>query len=64
VGDDEAGTSFFSKEGIRAYVASLTDYAGLTGTLTCDEFGDCGSPFVSISQLEDGVFVDIYTNRP
>ena len=64
VGDDADGTSYFSKAGIQEYVNVLADYAGLTGTLTCDEFNDCGSPFVSISQLEDGVFVDIYTTRP
>ena len=64
VGDDEAGTTFISKEGIRAYVAGLTDYDGMTGTLTCDEFGDCGSPYVSIAQLEEGVFVSVYTTRP
>ncbi len=64
VGDDADGTSFFSKEAIRAYVASLADYDGLTGTLTCDEFGDCGSPYVSISQLDAGAFVDVYTTRP
>ena len=64
VGTDEAGTTFISKEGIRAYVAGLTDYDGLTGTLTCDEFGDCGSPFVSIAQLKDGVFESVYTTRP
>lgn len=64
VGDDADGTSYFSKEAIRAFVAGLTDYDGLTGTLTCDEFNDCGAPYVSISQLEDGAFVDVYTNRP
>lgn len=64
VGDDEAGTSYFSKEAVRAYVAALADYDGLTGTLTCDEFHDCGAPYVAISQLEDGVFVDVFTNRP
>jgi len=64
VGDDDSGTTYISKEGIRAYVAGLTDYDGLTGTLTCDEFNDCGSPYVSIAQLEAGVFVEVFTTRP
>lgn len=64
VGDDADGTSYFSKAGIREYVAGLTDYDGLTGTLTCDEFQDCGSPYVSIAQLVNGVFESIYTTRP
>lgn len=63
VGDDADGTSYFSKAGIREYVAGLTDYDGLTGTLTCDQYGDCGSEFVSIAQLVDGVFDEVWTSR-
>jgi branched-chain amino acid transport system substrate-binding protein len=61
-GDD--GTLFIPKDALRAYVAGLTDFDGLTGMLTCDEFGDCGSEFVSIAQLNDGVFEEVYTTRP
>lgn len=63
VGDDADGTSYFSKEAIREYVAGLTDYPGLTGTLTCDENGDCGAREISIDQLEDGVFVPVFSTR-
>ena len=63
VGDDADGTSYFSKEGIREYVAGLTDYPGLTGTLSCDENGDCGAREISIDQLEDGVFVPVFSTR-
>ncbi len=61
-GDD--GTLYIPKDALRAYVAGLTDFDGLTGMLTCDEFGDCGSEFVSIAQLNDGVFEEVYTTRP
>ena len=66
VGDDADGTTYISKEGIRAYVAALADYDGLTGTLTCDEFNDCGSPYVSVAQLsgDPQAFVEVYTSRP
>ncbi len=63
VGDSADGTSFFSKAGIRDFIAALTDYPGLTGTLTCNEFGDCGSEEVSIAQLVDGVFTEVFTTR-
>jgi len=63
VGDDASGTSYFSKNLIREHVATLADYPGLTGTLTCDG-GDCGAIYVSIDQLTDGVFNSIYTTRP
>jgi branched-chain amino acid transport system substrate-binding protein len=67
VGDDADGTSYFSRDGIREYFAGLTDYAGLTGTLSCGgeghDAGDCGSSEVSIAQLESGVYTEVYTTR-
>jgi branched-chain amino acid transport system substrate-binding protein len=62
VGDDADGTSYFSKDGIREYLAGLKDFEGLTGTLSCDG-GDCGSDEVSIAQLVDGVYTEVYTTR-
>jgi branched-chain amino acid transport system substrate-binding protein len=62
VGDDADGTSYFSRDGIRDYIATLADYPGLTGTLTCTG-GDCGSEHVSIAQLVDGVYTEVYTTR-
>jgi branched-chain amino acid transport system substrate-binding protein len=62
VGDDADGTSYFSRDGIKDYIANLKDYDGLTGTLTCDG-GDCGSSFVSIAQLVNGVYTEVYTTR-
>jgi len=67
---DEGGTLFIPKGALRDHVAGLTDYAGLTGTLTCDEFGDCGSPYVSIAQLKPDAttgeltYQSIFTTRP
>jgi len=67
VGDGADGTSFFSRDGIREYIAGLKDYDGLTGTLTCGgeghDPGDCGSKEVSIAQLVDGVYTEVYTTR-
>ncbi len=60
-GDD--GTLYIPKDALRQYVADLTDYAGLTGTLTCDENGDCGAEDVSVAQLEGGEFVELWTTR-
>lgn len=67
VGDGADGTSYFSRDGIRAHFADLADYPGLTGTLTCGgegaDAGDCGSSEVSIAQLVDGVYTEVYTTR-
>jgi branched-chain amino acid transport system substrate-binding protein len=72
VGEDDNGVAYFDRDAIRAYVAGLTDYEGLTGTLTCDEFGDCGSEFVSIAEVGTNEELDppaldylsVFTTRP
>jgi branched-chain amino acid transport system substrate-binding protein len=67
VGDDAAGTSYFSKDGIKDYITGLKNYAGLTGTLSCgangNDPGDCGASDVSIAQLVNGVYTEVYTTR-
>ena len=60
-GDD--GTLYIPKDALREYIAGLTDFPGLTGTLSCDENGDCGSEFVSVAQIVDGAFSEVYTTR-
>jgi branched-chain amino acid transport system substrate-binding protein len=65
---DAGGTLWIPRDAMRAYVANLKDYPGLTGNLTCDINGDCGSSFVSIAQLKpdaagDLVFTEVYTTR-
>jgi branched-chain amino acid transport system substrate-binding protein len=61
--EDADGNLFIPKDAVRQYVADLTDFPGLTGSLSCDEFGDCGSEFVSVAQVVDGAFSEIWTTR-
>jgi branched-chain amino acid transport system substrate-binding protein len=65
-GDD--GTLYIPRTAVNDYVRNLKDFPGLTGTLTCDKDGDCGSDFVSIAQLKPNdagklVFTEIWTTR-
>lgn len=60
---DSDGTLWIPRSAIREFVAGLTEYAGLTGNLTCNENGDCGSSFVSVAQLVDGVYTEVWTTR-
>jgi len=60
---DADGNLQIPKDALRQYVADLTDYPGLTGTLTCNENGDCGSEFVSVAQVKDGKFQEVWTTR-
>jgi branched-chain amino acid transport system substrate-binding protein len=55
-------------DALREYVHNLKDYPGLTGSLTCNENGDCGSKFVSIAQLKPDstgalTYQEVYTTR-
>jgi branched-chain amino acid transport system substrate-binding protein len=39
---------------------STSDFAGITGSLTCDENGDCANAKISVSKVEDGKFVRVW----
>jgi len=61
--DDADGNTFIPKDALRQFIADLVDYPGLTGTLSCDEFGDCGAEDVSVAQVVDGAFSEVWTTR-
>ena len=37
-----------NRSGVREFLDSLTDYEGIIGSISCDEFGDCGAARISI----------------
>ncbi|MEW5772359.1 MAG: branched-chain amino acid ABC transporter substrate-binding protein [Thermodesulfobacteriota bacterium] len=43
----------FGRQALRDKLRSTRGYAGLTGTLACDEFGDCGSSRFKVLRLDD-----------
>lgn len=48
-GTDDGGTLVIDLQAFRDALSSMT-HEGLTGTLSCDEFGDCASPNIDIVQ--------------
>jgi branched-chain amino acid transport system substrate-binding protein len=48
---DADGTVYVPKGALRARLYQTSDHAGLTGTLTCGEFGDCGAPVIAVYQV-------------
>jgi branched-chain amino acid transport system substrate-binding protein len=42
------GSLFIDLQGVRDALNGITGFAGITGSLTCDDFGDCGSQRISI----------------
>lgn len=57
---DDDGTTFIPRTALRDAFFATSGYAGVTGTLTCDENGDCADAKISVSQVQDGEFVRIW----
>ena len=69
VADD--GTVTISRQALRDALYAIDGFQGLTGSLSCNEFGDCAQPAISVYENVDpvdsigGVFANVrYTSRP
>jgi branched-chain amino acid transport system substrate-binding protein len=56
---DGDGNTIIGRQALRDALYSTSGYEGITGNLTCDEFGDCADPSISIAQVQNGEFVTI-----
>lgn len=50
VGDD--GTMLIGRQALRDAVAATSGFEGITGTLTCDENGDCADPRIAVNEVQ------------
>jgi branched-chain amino acid transport system substrate-binding protein len=57
---EEDGTLFIPRTALRDAFFATSGYEGITGTLTCDENGDCADAKISVSQLQDGEYVRLW----
>lgn len=53
-GDD--GTLYIPRQAFRDAIFGTANFDGLTGTLTCDENGDCADPAIRVSTVIDGAY--------
>ena len=58
---DASGNTVIGRQALREALYATTNFVGLTGTLTCDEFGDCADPNIVVNQIQNGAFVPIYS---
>lgn len=56
---DADGNLVIDREALILAVRSTTDLAGLSGNITCDENGDCGSALIAVHVVEDGEWVEL-----
>ncbi|MDE0375794.1 MAG: branched-chain amino acid ABC transporter substrate-binding protein [bacterium] len=52
------GVLVIDRAGVREYLDNLSGFQGVTGVLSCDEFGDCGGAGVVIYEHLDSTDVD------
>jgi branched-chain amino acid transport system substrate-binding protein len=50
---EEDGTLHIGRQALRDALYATSDYQGLTGSLTCDEYGDCGVARFQVTRLDD-----------
>jgi branched-chain amino acid transport system substrate-binding protein len=50
---EEDGTLHIGRQALRETLYATSGFQGLTGSLTCDEFGDCGAARFKVVRLDD-----------
>ena len=67
---DEDGTLRIGRQALRDMLYATSGYQGLTGSLTCDEYGDCGVARFQVVRLDDpaagleGLATNVVYNYP
>ncbi len=54
------GTLLIGRQALRDALYATSGYTGITGTLSCDEFGDCADAKISVSEVQDSEFVRVW----
>jgi branched-chain amino acid transport system substrate-binding protein len=54
------GTLLIGRQALRDALYATQGFEGITGTLSCDEFGDCADPKIAVSQVTDGAFNPVW----
>ena len=56
---NDEGSLVVDREALISAVRMTAGYEGLSGTITCDENGDCGSGLITVFVAEDGEWVEV-----
>ncbi len=55
-----SGSVFIERQGVRDFLRQVNGVSGLSGTLTCSQYGDCAPPNIQIFQVKNTEFTAIY----
>ena len=56
---DADGNLYIGRQALRDALFATEGMEGITGTITCNEYGDCADPQIVINQVQDGAYVPI-----
>ena len=59
---EDDGTIHIPRTAFRDAVRGTENFEGITGTLSCDENGDCGDTSVEVAQVEGGQYVAVWSS--
>lgn len=54
------GTLLIGRQALRDALYATEGFDGITGSLTCDEYGDCANAVIAVSQVQGGDFNPIW----
>lgn len=54
------GSLSIGRQALRSCLYATSGVPGITGSLTCDEYGDCADPKISVYELQSGEYVSIW----
>jgi branched-chain amino acid transport system substrate-binding protein len=57
---EEDGTLHIGRQALRDALYATSDFEGITGTLNCDEYGDCADPEIAVNQIQNGEYVPLW----
>jgi len=57
---DADGNLLIGRKALNEAIGSTSGYQGLSGMITCDEVGNCGTGTVAISEVRDGEFAVVW----
>jgi branched-chain amino acid transport system substrate-binding protein len=60
---DDDGTVVIPRQALRDALYATSGHTGITGTLNCNEYGDCADPLISVNNIQDGEYVPIWTDE-
>ncbi len=58
---DDDGTLHIGRQALRDALYATKDFEGITGTLNCNQYGDCADPMITVNHIEGGEYVPVWT---